>query len=71
MGVDDCACLLGGCGAARPIKYYQLTVPGDMTPAAEPNAYPITLMVGPLSASHLYREDHIVYSTAGESMGTV
>ena len=26
--------------------------------------------MGPLSASHLYREDHIVYSSAGETMGT-
>jgi ABC-type uncharacterized transport system auxiliary subunit len=59
----------GGCGSARPIKYYGLTVPGNMTPAAEPSAYPITLMVGPLRAPSLYREDHIVYSTAGESMG--
>ena len=61
--------LSGGCGSARPIKYYGLTVPGNLTPAAEPGAYPITLMVGPLRAPYLYREDHIVYSTAGESMG--
>ncbi len=25
--------------------------------------------MGPLSASHLYREDHIVYSSSGENMG--
>jgi ABC-type uncharacterized transport system auxiliary subunit len=61
--------VLGGCGSARPIKYYGLTVPGNLTPAAEPGAYPITLMLGPLRAPYLYREDHIVYSTAGESMG--
>jgi ABC-type uncharacterized transport system auxiliary subunit len=61
--------LSGGCGSARPIKYYGLTVPGNLTPAAEPSAYPITLMVGRLRAAYLYREDHIVYSTAGESMG--
>jgi ABC-type uncharacterized transport system auxiliary subunit len=28
------------------------------------------LLLGPLRASHLYREDHIVYSSNGESMGT-
>jgi ABC-type uncharacterized transport system auxiliary subunit len=61
--------VLGGCGSARPIKYYGLTVPGNLTPGAEPSAYPITLMVGTLRAPSLYREDHIVYSTAGESMG--
>ena len=28
-----CAGLAGGCGAARPSKYYQLTVPADAPPA--------------------------------------
>src|ERR1700730_18002406 len=63
------ALLSSGCGAARPIKYYQLTVPGDMTQTSEANALPVTLLVGPLGGSHLYREDHIVYSTPGENMG--
>ena len=61
--------VLGGCGAARPSKYYQLTVPGTGRPqAADP--LPVTLLVGTLNASHLYREDRIVYSSAGERMGT-
>ena len=63
------ALLSSGCGAARPIKYYQLTVPGDMTQATDANALPVTLLIGPLSGSHLYREDHIIYSTPGEHMG--
>ena len=58
-----------GCGAARPSKYYQLTVPGDMS-ANDPSALPVTLLLGPLTASHLYREDKIVYSAAGQNMGT-
>jgi ABC-type uncharacterized transport system auxiliary subunit len=69
MACAVCVVWLSGCGAAKPIKYYGLTVPGDMTPAADPNAYPVTLLLGPLTGSHLYREDHIVYSTAGENMG--
>jgi ABC-type uncharacterized transport system auxiliary subunit len=61
--------LLAGCGAARPCKYYQLTVPAD--PVADPPPiYPVTLLLGPLQSSHLYREDRIVYSSVGESMGT-
>jgi cholesterol transport system auxiliary component len=60
----------GGCGATRPSKYYRLTVPAGQAPAVTTGAYPITLLVGPVRASHLYREDHIVYSTNGESMGT-
>jgi ABC-type uncharacterized transport system auxiliary subunit len=65
-----CAGLAGGCGAARPSKYYQLTVPGDVASAADPNPYPVTLLLGALTASHLYREDHIVYSSASQNMGT-
>jgi ABC-type uncharacterized transport system auxiliary subunit len=64
-----CAGLSSGCGAARPIRYYELSVPGNLAPAADSNAYPITVVVGSLSASHLYREDQIVYGTPGESMG--
>ena len=64
------ACILAsGCGAARPNKYYQLTIPGsDADPPSDP--HPLTLLLGPLQASHLYREDHIVFSSAGEDMGT-
>jgi len=61
--------ILSGCGAARPSKYYQLTLPAD-PPGAERATYPITLLLGPFRASHLYREDHIVYSTNGQNMGT-
>jgi len=65
------AALLAGCGAARPSKYYQLTIPGGETPpAAERSPYAVTLLLGPLRASHLYREDQIVYSEKGENMGT-
>lgn len=62
--------LLSGCGAARPSKFYQLTIPGDASSAPPANPYPITLLLGPLRASHLYREAHIVYSSTGENMGT-
>lgn len=62
--------LAAGCGAARPSKYYQLTVPGDLVPAANPNPLPITLLIGRMTGSALYREDQIVYSSGGQSMGT-
>ncbi|HEY6387168.1 MAG TPA: ABC-type transport auxiliary lipoprotein family protein [Candidatus Acidoferrum sp.] len=62
--------LMAGCGAARPSKYYQLTVPGDLAPAANPNPVPITLLIGRLTGPALYRADQIVYSSGGESMGT-
>jgi ABC-type uncharacterized transport system auxiliary subunit len=64
-----CMAIGSGCGAARPSKYYALSMPPGSAPAADP-PFPVTLLLGPLEASHLYREDKIVYSTSGESMGT-
>jgi cholesterol transport system auxiliary component len=61
---------MAGCGAARPAKYYQLTVPADMTAASNANPLPVTLQVGLLAGSHLYREDRIVYNSGGQAMGT-
>lgn len=62
--------ILSGCGAARPSKYYQLTVPSEKAAGADPAPYPVTLLVGPVLTSHLYRDDHIVYSSTAEEMGT-
>ena len=62
--------LTAGCGAARPSKYYQLTVPADSAPVANSNPLPITLLIGRLTAPALYREDQIVYSSGAENMGT-
>jgi cholesterol transport system auxiliary component len=62
--------LLYGCGAARPSKYYQLTIPGDVTGTQQADSVPVTLLLGTWLTSHLYRDDRIVYSSAGEEMGT-
>ncbi|HEY2351273.1 MAG TPA: ABC-type transport auxiliary lipoprotein family protein [Candidatus Acidoferrum sp.] len=59
---------VGGCGAARPMQYYQLTVPSEMS-QVERNASGVSLTVVPLFSSTLYREDRIVYSTGPEQMG--
>jgi ABC-type uncharacterized transport system auxiliary subunit len=68
--VAGAMCLAAGCGAARPSKYYQLTVPPDSAFSANSNTLPITLLIGRITAPSLYREDQIVYSSRGESMGT-
>lgn len=60
---------LHGCAAAKPMRYYQLSVPKDMA-QAEPNPSGISLALGPLVSSHLYREDRIVFSSSEEQMGT-
>lgn len=70
LGFFIAICAAYGCGAARPVKYYQLTVPADRPASPESAQYPVTLLMGPLKASHLYREDRIVYGSSGEQMGT-
>jgi ABC-type uncharacterized transport system auxiliary subunit len=62
--------ILNGCGAARPSKFYQLTLPNDKASGADPAPFPVTLLLGPITTSHLYRDDHIVYTSNGEAMGT-
>jgi ABC-type uncharacterized transport system auxiliary subunit len=59
----------GGCGAAKPSKYYQLTVPASVLPVEKADAVPITLLLGPIMTSHLYREDRIVYGNGGDELG--
>jgi ABC-type uncharacterized transport system auxiliary subunit len=60
--------IMCGCGTVPQTKYYQLKPPSQI--AAAGNPLPVTLLVGPLKASHLYREDRLVYSTDSEEMGT-
>jgi cholesterol transport system auxiliary component len=62
--------LAAGCGAARPSKYYQLTAPSNLSADPPSDPYPVSLLLASLISSHLYREDRIVYSSGGESMGT-
>jgi ABC-type uncharacterized transport system auxiliary subunit len=62
--------LLGGCGAARPSKYYQLTVPAEAGAVEKADAVPVTLLLGQLMTSHLYREDRIVFGNGAEQLGT-
>ena len=61
---------LWGCGAVPQSKYYQLTAPGEASSAPAGDPLPVTVLVGPLKASHLYREDRLVYATDSEEMGT-
>lgn len=65
-----CLGILNGCGAARPSKFYQLTIPNDKASGADPAPFPVTLLLGPITTSHLYRDDHIVYTSNREAMGT-
>jgi ABC-type uncharacterized transport system auxiliary subunit len=62
--------ILNGCGAARPSKFYELTAPDNSTVGADPAPYPVTLLLGRMATSNLYRDDHIVYTSSSRAMGT-
>jgi ABC-type uncharacterized transport system auxiliary subunit len=62
--------LLSGCASTRPAKYYQLTVPTEAGAVERADALPVTLLVGGLMTSHLYREDRIVFGNGPEQLGT-
>ena len=57
-----------GCGATRPMKYYVLD-PGPAPAASGGAQYPITLLVGRITASHLYRDDRLVYGSGPVQLG--
>jgi ABC-type uncharacterized transport system auxiliary subunit len=71
LALGVAALLAAGCGSAHPVKYYQLSVPVDVAhTTADPNAIPITLLIGRITATPLYREDQIVYGESNsEAMG--
>jgi ABC-type uncharacterized transport system auxiliary subunit len=62
--------LLSGCGAARPSKYFQLTVPPDIAATPHNDSATVTLLLAAFTAPHLYRDDRIVYSNTAQAMGT-
>src|SRR5882762_1885146 len=69
-GVALMVALLSGCGSTRPAKYYQLTVPADAGAVEKPDTVPVSLLLGAVMTSHLYREDRIVYGNGPEQLGT-
>ena len=69
MAVLFLSVVIAGCGAARPAKYYELTLPTESVADPSGEVFPVTILMGPILSSHLYREDHIVYASKGESMG--
>lgn len=63
------ASFVASCGAPRPVKYYVI----DLTPAPAATVaapLPITLLVGRVTASHLYHDDRVVYGSGPVQLGT-
>ena len=65
--------ITAGCGVSRPVKYYVLDPPAQPGPAAAttaPARFPIALLVARVAASHLYRDDRLVYGAGPVQLGT-
>lgn len=65
--------VIASCGAARPVSYYTLNstpTPGPSVTVKNDAPIPVNLLVGRITASHLYLNDPIVYSNGGVEMGT-
>ena len=57
-----------GCGSPRPMRYYTLEAPATNMHAEEAT-YPVSLLVGNLSAPHVLRDDRIAYGMTDVEMG--
>jgi ABC-type uncharacterized transport system auxiliary subunit len=57
----------GGCAKAKPVHYYQIMYPASTIAGA--NSLDVSIMVRSFFASHLYREDRIVFGNNAEEMG--
>ncbi|MGA8011738.1 MAG: ABC-type transport auxiliary lipoprotein family protein [Candidatus Acidiferrales bacterium] len=63
------AVVVAGCGASRPVKYYVLDV-GPAPPSSASAQFPVTLLISRVVASHLYRDDRLVYGSGAVQLGT-
>lgn len=62
--------ITAACGASRPVKYYVLDTGPAAAPESSPARLPVTLLVGRIAASHLYRDDRLVYGSGPVQLGT-
>jgi ABC-type uncharacterized transport system auxiliary subunit len=60
--------LLSACGASRAVKYYVLDIDVPQTTSGQP--LPVTLLVGRIATTHLYRDDRLVYGSGPVELGT-
>jgi ABC-type uncharacterized transport system auxiliary subunit len=57
------------CGAPHHIRYYVID-PGPMTAAPSTPQIPVTILIARITATHLYRDDRLVYGSGPVELGT-
>jgi len=63
------AALISGCGSSKPVHYFQLTYPPTTAISSSQTHIDATILVRLFQASHLYREDRIVYGSETVEVG--
>jgi len=61
-------CIAAGCTKARAPRYYYLTAP-PVTRQAAAQQFPVTILVGRLSAPRVLRDDRVVYGMTDVELG--
>jgi ABC-type uncharacterized transport system auxiliary subunit len=59
--------VIAGCGASRPVKYYQLTYPPVASATQKP--LDVTLLVRTFDSTALYKETRIIYAVSPTQVG--
>jgi ABC-type uncharacterized transport system auxiliary subunit len=62
------SCAIPGCTTARAPRYYFLTAP-PITSKPEVSPFPVTILVGRLSAPRILRDDRVVYGMTEVELG--
>ena len=67
-GIAILCLLISACGAARPIKYYQLEIPSPVTAPAG-TGFGVSLQVGNIEAPPIMRDGRILYQVGTHEVG--
>jgi ABC-type uncharacterized transport system auxiliary subunit len=67
VGILATVWALAGCGATRPSKFYSIDLPVASAPAGKP--WPVSLLVGRVTAPHILRDDRIAYRMSPTQIG--
>ncbi|HET7214235.1 MAG TPA: ABC-type transport auxiliary lipoprotein family protein [Terriglobia bacterium] len=58
---------LSGCLGGRPVKYFTLSIPSSPQPTE--HAFPVALLIGPISAPEILQDQPIVYRSGRYEIG--
>lgn len=66
--VSVAAMLISACGSGRPIHYYTMQLPP--APAPSKSVFPVSLLIGRITAPEILQDELIVYRSGPNEIGT-